>query len=301
MKAGLLERLVCDACGGNLAAGPTAELICQSCGQRVPLHQEDGAQAIPIFTPHPVELQPSAKLARGRNLGTPWRRANWRFLEDEANRLPLEATLLDVGAGRGDFAELFAGRNYYALDVYPYPEVDLVCDLTQTNPLRPASFDAVLLMNVLEHVYDGRRLLQTLANILKPGGVLIAAIPFMVKMHQVPVDFARYTHFALQRLGEDSGLALVKLEGFYDPVSLLGEGIGNLRNAVLPVVRGWRHYAARGIVLGMEILSNSLRGVLGPGKLLQPSEARSLAPTGYHLVYRKPPEAGAARLPGNPR
>ncbi len=292
MKSGLLERLLCDVCGGKLEAAATPELICQSCGRQVALHPGDGSQQIPIFTTPPPGLQPSIKLARGRDLGTPWRRANWRFLEAEANHLSPQAALLDVGAGRGDFAEIFAGKNYFALDLYPYPEVHLVCDLAQSNPLHLASFDAILLMNVLEHVYDGRSLLGTLAHILKPGGVLITAIPFMVKMHQVPVDFARYTHFALQRMGEDSGLVLEKLEGFYDPISLLGEGIGNLKNSVLPTLRGWRHYTGRALTLGLETLSSGLRRVLGPGKLQPPAGARSLAPTGYHLVYRKPQTTG---------
>lgn len=291
MKAGLLERLVCVACGGELAPTSNRELVCRACGRQTPVHIGEESREIPIFTPPPPGLQPSPRLARGPELGTPWRRANWRFLEAEANHLPAEAALLDVGAGRGDFADLFSGRNYYALDVYPYPEVDLVCDLSHTNPLRAASFDAVLLMNVLEHVYDGRSLLRSLAHILKPGGVLIVAIPFMVKMHQVPVDFARYTHYALQRMGEDSGLALDKLEGFYDPVSLLGEGIGNLKNAVLPTLHGWRRYAGKALALGLAALSAGLRGVLGPGKLRPPAEVRSLAPTGYHLVYRKIPPA----------
>jgi SAM-dependent methyltransferase len=297
MKAGLLERLVCEACGGELALTATRELACQVCGRQTPMHFGEGLQETPIFTPPPPGLQPSPRLARGPNLGTPWRRANWRFLETEANRLPPHAALLDVGAGRGDFADLFTGRIYYALDIYPYPEIDLVCDLAQTNPLRAASFDAVLLINVLEHVYDGRGLLHTLTRILKPGGVLIVAIPFMVKMHQVPVDFARYTHYALQRMGEDNGLALEKLEGFYDPISLLGEGIGNLKNALLPTLRGWRHYAGRALTLGMEVLSAGLRGLLGPGKLQPPAQARSLAPTGYHLVYRKTLAADQKREP----
>jgi SAM-dependent methyltransferase len=195
--------------------------------------------------------------------------------------------ILDVGAGRGDFAGLFPGRNYLALDVYPYPEVDIACDLTQSNPFREASFDAVLLMNVLEHVYDTRALLTSLAAILKPGGALIAAIPFLVKMHQEPVDFVRYTHYALERLGPQHGLDLESLEGFYDPISLLGEGIGNLKWAVLPENRGLRHYAGRVLLVGMEVITSALGRVVGPGRVQPPQAVRSHAPTGYHLVYRK--------------
>ena len=230
---------------------------------------------------------PSEKIQRGPQIGTPWRQANWRFLERQITGLHREAVILDVGAGRGDFAAVFEGRTAIALDVYPYPEIDIVCDLTQADPFRPNSFDAVTLMNVLEHVYDTHTLLGTLARLLKPGGVLFVAIPFMVKMHQTPVDFVRYTHFALERLGEDHGLALDLLEGYYDPVFFLGEGIGNLRWGVLPTLKGGRRYLARTLLAGIQALSNGLGAVLGNGRTADPSTARSMAPTGYHVVYRK--------------
>ena len=282
MKSTLLTFLRCDRCGHELVEQDGA-LRCEHCGRLVPL--QDG---VPVFTPAPGSLQPSEKLRRGPEIGTPWRQANWRFLAEQTAALEPGAIILDVGAGRGDFAGLFQGRNYLALDVYPYPEVDLACDLTQCNPFREDSFDAILLMNVLEHVYDTHALLSSLAAMLKPGGALICAIPFLVKMHQEPVDFVRYTHYALERLGPQHGLNLELLEGFYDPISLLGEGTGNMKWAVLPGVRGLRHYAARLLLVGMEVMTSALGRLIGPGRLRPPQAARSHAPTGYHVVYLKP-------------
>jgi hypothetical protein len=282
IKTELFERLACPDCG-NLALEEAGDrLRCPACSYCAAL--ENG---IPLFTQPPANLVPSEKIQRGPEIGTPWRQANWRFLEAQIALLNRDAATLDVGAGRGDFAPVFQGRTAIALDVYPYPEVDIVCDLTQTNPFRPSSFEAVTLMNVMEHVYDTHTLLGTLVRLLKPGGVLIVAIPFMVKMHQTPVDFVRYTHFALSRLGEDHGLALDLLEGYYDPVFFLGEGMGNLRWSVLPTLKGGRRYLARALLGGIQALSNGLGAVLGKGRTIDPSDARSLAPTGYHVVYRK--------------
>jgi SAM-dependent methyltransferase/uncharacterized protein YbaR (Trm112 family) len=277
----LLSLICCDRCGHELAEQDEA-LCCENCGRRVPV--QDG---VPVFTPAPEGLQPSEKLMRGPEMGTPWRRANWRFLAGQAAALEPGAIILDVGAGRGDFAGLFQGRNYLALDVYPYPEVDIACDLTQCNPFREAGFDAILLMNVLEHVYDTNALLSALAAMLKPGGALICAIPFLVKMHQEPVDYVRYTHYTLERLGPQHGLRPELLEGFYDPISLLGEGMGNLKWAVLPEVRGLRHYAGRILLAWMEIMASALGRLTGPGDVKPPQAARSHSPTGYHVVYRK--------------
>jgi SAM-dependent methyltransferase len=282
MKPQLLHVIACPHCRCELVK-QNGSLVCLACGRNITLQRD-----APIFTTPPTDMRPSEKLPRGPNIGTPWRQANWRFLAEQVRKLDNKALILDVGAGRGDFADLFANQpNYLALDIYPYPEVDIVCDLTQVNPFRPGSLDAIVLMNVLEHVYDSRLMLASLSEMLVSGGILIVAVPFMVKIHQAPVDFCRYTHFTLQRLGEDHGLVVEHLEGFYDPVSLLGEGIGNLKNAVLPEVRGAPHYAGRVIAWGLAGLANSLRTVLGPGQTLPPSQARSLAPTGYQIVYRK--------------
>jgi len=277
-----LEILVCDRCRGELVAQQQA-LVCQACGRTIPV--ENG---IPLFVSPPADIRPSEKLVRGPQVGTPWRRANWSFLEAQVRQLDSQALILDVGAGRGDFADLFDQHPYYlALDVYPYPEVDIVCDLSQANPFRNASLGAILLMNVLEHVYDPHALLVSLSQMLKPGGVLIVAIPFLVKMHQAPLDFARYTHYALQRFATDHGLEITHLEGFYDPVSVLTEGIGNLKNAVLPQLQPTRRYAGHLISWTLQASANALRLLLGSGQTIPPDQARSQAPTGYQLVYRK--------------
>jgi SAM-dependent methyltransferase len=282
MKPDLTEILACPACRGAISADENGALSCRVCSWHAPA--QNGA---PLFTNPPEGIVPSGKLLRGPQIGTPWRRANWRFLQQQVARLDAEARILDVGAGRGDFADLFEGRQYLALDVYPYPEVDIVCDLTQVNPFRPGSFDAILLLNVMEHVYDTRALLNSLAGMLKPGGVILVAIPFLVKIHQAPIDFVRYTHYALERQAQDAGLQVDLLEGYYDPVFFLGEGTGNLRHAVLPTMKGWRRYLAGAGLAVIDSCAGLLNRLIGAGKSLPPEQVRSSAPTGYQIVYRK--------------
>jgi SAM-dependent methyltransferase len=279
-KPFLLEVLSCPKCQGEFSLHHD-QLICQGCGKVY-----DIQHGTPIFTRPPSELRPSEKIDRGPHIGTPWRQSNWRFLDRQVFAFDQDALILDVGAGRGDFADVLSGRNYIALDVYPYPEVDLVCDLTHTNPLRSNTFDAILLMNVLEHVYDTHAMLGQLASLLKPGGILIVAIPFLVKIHQAPVDFVRYTHYALERLGQPHGLEVLELEGFYDPVSVLTEGIGNLRWGVLPTISGLRHYIGRLLGWSLNLHATLLTRMFGKGNAAAPDIVRSQAPTGYQVVYR---------------
>lgn len=282
IKPELLDRLACPECGSYPLKITAGQLRCPAGGHCYPLEK-----GIPVFSPPPPGLVPSEKIPRGPQIGTPWRQANWRFLSEQVDRLASDAVLLDVGAGRGDFADVLSQRTTIALDVFPYPEVDLVCDLTEANPFQAVSFDGVVLMNVLEHVYDSHALLEAINRLLKPGGVLLVAVPFMVKIHQAPVDFARYTHFALERLGYDHGLAVEALEGYFDPIFFLGEGLGNLRWAVLPEIKGIKRYPARLLIAGIQALSGSLSAILGKGSALSPERARSFAPTGYQVVYRK--------------
>ena len=262
---------------------PNAEaFVCALCSRSIPLQE-----GIPLFTAPPPELHPSEKYERGPEVGTPWRRANWRFLAAQLERFPHDALLLDVGAGRGDFASLYARQKCLALDIYPYPEVDLVCDLTLTNPFCAGSLDGILLMNVLEHVYATHTLLAVLADLLKPGGLLIIAIPFMVKLHQIPVDYVRYTHYSLANLARDYGFEVDLLEGYYDPVFFLEEGAGNIRWGVLPALKRRQRYLARPILAGITILGQGLNAILGPGQSISPATTRSQAPIGYQIVFRK--------------
>ena len=281
----VLENLLqCPQCERDLEIHDhPAELACVACGLVYPLQQ-----GIPLFTPSPAGLVPSEKIARSPDSGTPWRKANWQFVQKQLTKIEPHGLILDVGAGRGDFAEALRNRRSIALDIYPYPEVDIVSDLTHINPFRRASFEAVLLLNVLEHVFDTNALLANLSRVLKPGGTLLVAIPFMVKMHQVPVDYVRYTEFALMRLGEAHGLSIDELEGYYDPIFFLGEGLGNLRHAVLPSLGRGQRQVARLMLTGIQALAGQLARLVGPGQTLPVSESKTNpAPTGYQVVYRK--------------
>ncbi len=281
MKKNLLDILVCPFCEGALIKS-NGQLGCDQCHHVVSMEGE-----IPIFSAPPEDMHPSEKIERGADKGTPWRRANWRFLEEQINQLGEEALILDVGAGRGDFTAVFEDRNYISLDVYPYPEIDLVCDLTQIIPFREQSFDVIVLMNVMEHIFDTNALLSALSRLLKEGGILIAAIPFMVKIHQAPIDYVRYTHFALQRIGEEHNLSTAKVEGYYDPVFFLGEGIGNLRWYILPTLHGGKRYVARILVAAIQALRSLLDTLLGSGKTKSPSKSHSPAPIGYHIIFKR--------------
>lgn len=282
MKPELIERVICPACSSPLGAPQGETWTCRACG-----HSLEFFQGIPLFTRPPGELIPYEKRERGPQVSTSWRQANLRFLQEQAAKISADCVVLDVGAGQAEFAELFTRQCYLALDVYPYPGVDIVCDLTEVIPFRAGSIDRILLTNVLEHLFDGPAMLDALAKLLKPGGELIVAVPFLLKIHQAPVDFARYTHFSLRRMGEQAGFETAFLEGFYDPAALIGEGTRNVRYTVLPRLSRFKRLFSRLALAVIELLTRLIAALVGKGFTRVPESEPSQSPFGYHVVYRK--------------
>ena len=78
-----------------------------------------------------------------------------------------------------------------------------------------------------------------------------------------------------------------QLEGYYDPIFFLNEGLGNLKWAVLPSLKGAKRLLARAFMAGLMFFADGLDAIIGKGRALPPAGIRNMAPTGYQVVYRK--------------
>jgi SAM-dependent methyltransferase len=67
-------------------------------------------------------------------------------------------------------------------------------------PLPDAGFDSMLYSPVLEHVFTPETFLHEINRVLRPGGRLLLAVPFMWDEHEQPHDFGRYSSFGLRAL-----------------------------------------------------------------------------------------------------
>jgi len=61
-------------------------------------------------------------------------------------------------------------------------------------------FDIILAEQVLEHVTNPRAALQNANTMLKPGGVLLVTTPFLIRIHDYPIDCSRWTPLGLKHL-----------------------------------------------------------------------------------------------------
>ena len=132
------------------------------------------------------------------------RKADYDFYDRELTDVPRDQVFLDVGAGTGLFREIFSQFKYIGLDLYPYHIVNLVADIRYELPLANNTCDIVMLSNVLEHTPTPQILLNECYRVLKPGGRLIGAVPFLAHVHQEPYDYMRYTHYMLERMMKEA-------------------------------------------------------------------------------------------------
>ena len=131
-------------------------------------------------------------------------------LAEAAHRVPAGSLVLDAGAGECPHAALFAHTRYLKLDrgigdkTWDYSRVEVIGDICQL-PFPEGVFDAVVNIQVLEHLKEPGIGVAEMARVLKPGGQLILTTVQDWEIHQHPNDFFRFTRYGLQYLFAKAG------------------------------------------------------------------------------------------------
>ena len=104
-----------------------------------------------------------------------------------ARLTPPPGRLLDVGSGTGIFLHLAREQGFapFGIDVCEESaqkaavEFGIRVDVGDFEAFayEPASFDAITMLDVLEHTVDPKAVLHRARELLKPGGVLYVAVP----------------------------------------------------------------------------------------------------------------------------
>jgi len=181
-----------------------SQIFCTECGNCYPVIEN-----VPHFC-----LQKNNIITKNLNRDytdishwTKWRRENFDFCKKAIQGTENDSVVLDIGAGSGHFRKLFMRyKKYITIDFYPYQGITIIADFTKKIPLKSGTANIVLLSNVLEHTPEPAFLLNECNRLLAPKeNRLIILVPFIIKIHQAPYDFYRYTSFALERLLKKAG------------------------------------------------------------------------------------------------
>ena len=128
-------------------------------------------------------------------IGCPYPAPRWnRCVRKLLRQLGPDARVLDLGAGTQRRAP-----NVINLEIEATPEVDLIAD-GHSLPFPNGTFDAVISEAVLEHVRAPTQVVAEIYRVLKPGGTICIAVPFLQGYHASPHDYQRWTHTGIVEL-----------------------------------------------------------------------------------------------------
>lgn len=152
-----------------------------------------------------------------------------RLAEHQAlSSVTLSGSVLDLGGEAGsEYLSYIKGDfTVTSLNLDPSATPDIMHDLEEPLPIADASYDHVLLINVLEHIFGYRALLEEAVRVLRPGGQIVIIVPFLFPIHPSPGDYWRFTRQTLEKELELLGLLDVR-------VRPLGSGLFSVRYVML--------------------------------------------------------------------
>ena len=110
---------------------------------------------------------------------------------------PNALDVLEISSGER-FSERFQFRSFTTTQ---FPEFD-IC-----SQVLPQPFDLIIADQVFEHLKWPYRAGKNVHTMLRPGGHFLLATPFLIRIHNIPIDCSRWTELGLKCLLEECGFS----------------------------------------------------------------------------------------------
>ncbi|MBI2303193.1 MAG: class I SAM-dependent methyltransferase [Chloroflexi bacterium] len=220
-----------------------------------------------------MEKSGGTDIAHPEPLGA-WNHALRRALKAVKGR-----RVLEVGCGEGRFIRAICRRlpqiEGYGCDIDPrvvtrataFPGgVAYLTAEAAHLPYATSSFDAVLIFDVLEHLWEPEEALREVSRVLKPGGILHALVPcegqpltlhWLMARLRWAADLKERHGGHVQRFRHRDVLALLHQSGFHvNTISYSMHPLGQVKDILTYLAReGWAQGALLSLLLRGAILS----------------------------------------------
>jgi 2-polyprenyl-3-methyl-5-hydroxy-6-metoxy-1,4-benzoquinol methylase len=183
-------------------------------------------------------------VAGGENFYSNLQRFDWYYPENKneygyaASFVSETDSVLEIGSGKGAFANLISAKNYVGLEFSQTAKqmaanngVDVVNQSIENHAKNwPDKYDVVCGFQVLEHVSDPRGFIKAAASCVRSGGRLIFSVPSLdsfaryLTNHTLdlpPHHVTRWTDLALCNIARETGLNIESI--WHEPLHKVHE------------------------------------------------------------------------------
>ena len=177
-------------------------------------------------------------------IGTTNESTRFEWVRQKLTQVPAGWRILDAGAGEQPYRKYCDHLKYVSQDfgqykpdamlsglqmsTWNYGPADIISDIAAI-PEPDGSFDAILCIEVLEHLPDPVQVISELARLLRKGGWLIVSAPFCSLTHFAPYHFSTgFSRFFYEKHLPENGLRLVEVTPNGNYFEYLGQELRRL-------------------------------------------------------------------------
>ena len=128
------------------------------------------------------------------------------------NKSKLKGIIADFGGSskknsRTNIQKIFAKEQIVSINIDKNSGANVICDL-EDLPHQENDFDGFLLLEVLEHVKNPKKIVKEIHRVVKKNSFGFISMPFLYQIHKAPKDYRRWTKDKLIEFFENNNFTV---------------------------------------------------------------------------------------------